>query len=181
MKKWKNDWKSPEYNAWIHLMHRCFNPKDKAFKHYGARGISVCTRWRESFDDFCADMGPRPSTNFSIDRINPNGNYEPSNCKWSSKIEQANNKQTNRRINFFGEMLTSREIAIKTGIPNRTIRSRIDRGMDQEKISSQSPLIRSQWEHGTIYGYTKMKCRCEPCRKSKSEHRKKQNIVNQII
>ena len=185
MKKWKNDWKSPEYNAWIHLMHRCFNPKDKAFKHYGARGISVCNRWRESFDDFCTDMGPRPSKEFSLDRIDCNGNYEPSNCKWSSRIEQANNKQTNRRVKFFGQMLTAREISEQTGLPLKTIQSRINAGMSQEKIASRETHIRTQWEHGTIYGYVKMKCRCDPCRKSKSEYRKneakKQGIVNQII
>jgi hypothetical protein len=73
MKKWKNSWKSPEYNAWIHMIHRCENLKDKAFEHYGGRGISVCARWRNSFDDFCDDIGPRPSKEFSLDRIDTNG------------------------------------------------------------------------------------------------------------
>lgn len=172
MKKWKNSWRSPEYNAWIHMIHRCENPSDKAFKHYGGRGITVCARWRSSFDDFYEDMGPRPSQDFSLDRIDANGNYEPQNCKWSTKIEQANNKQENRRIIFDGQLLTVREIADKTGLPMRTVRSRVDQGMEGEKLASQTPHIRSNWEHGTLYGYVQKKCRCDPCRKAKSIYTK---------
>jgi len=172
MKKWKNSWKSPEYNAWIHMIHRCENPKDKAFGHYGGRGISVCARWRNSFDDFCDDIGPRPSKEFSLDRIDTNGNYEPLNCKWSTRIEQANNKRLSRRISFDGQMLTVREIARKIGLPLRTVRSRVDDGMDEQKIASLKLHIRSTWEHGTLYGYVQKKCRCEPCRKAKSIYTK---------
>ena len=172
MKKWKNSWKSPEYNAWIHMIHRCENPLDKAFKHYGGRGISVCARWRSSFDNFCADMGPRPSKEFSLDRIDTNGDYGPLNCKWSTKIEQANNKRENRRISFDGQMLTVREIADKTGLPIRTVRSRVDHGMEGQRLASTTPHIRSSWEHGTLYGYVQKKCRCEPCRKAKSIYTK---------
>lgn len=172
MKKWKNNWKSPEYNAWIHMIHRCGNPNDKAFKHYGGRGITVCARWRSSFDDFYEDMGPRPSKDFSLDRVDTNGNYEPQNCKWSTRIEQANNKSENRRINFEGQMLTVREISDKTGLPIRTIRSRVDQGMDGHKLTSQTPHIRVTWEHGTLYGYVQKKCRCDSCRKAKSIYTK---------
>ncbi len=172
MKKWKHDWKSPEYNAWMHMLHRCNNPKDKAFKHYGAKGVNVCARWSNSFDDFYADMGPRPSADYSLDRIDSTGDYEPSNCRWANRIEQANNKRHNKRVDFFGEMLTAREIADRTGVAVKTVKSRIYEGMSAEKIASKTTHIRKNWEHGTIYGYIKMKCRCEPCRQAKSVHAK---------
>jgi hypothetical protein len=183
MKKWKHDWKSPEYNAWMHMLHRCNNPKDKAFKYYGAKGVKVCDRWVQSFDDFCVDMGPRPSLDHSLDRINVFGDYEPSNCKWSNRIEQANNKRVHKRVDFFGEMLTAREIADRTGVAAKTVKSRIDQRMSAEKIASKSTHIRKNWEHGTIYGYIKMKCRCEPCRQAKSVHAKAcwAKKVSQII
>jgi hypothetical protein len=186
MKKWKNDWKSPEYNAWIHMIHRCTNEHDKAFKNYGGRGISVCPRWINSFDDFVLDMGPRPGKGFSLDRIDTNKGYEPQNCRWSDRVEQANNKRANRRIDFFGEMLTAREISQKTGVPFRTVRSRLDRKMTAEQVASTEHHIRQEWEHGTIYGYIKFKCRCDLCKQAKSDYSRaaysaKKKIVDQII
>lgn len=80
-----------EYNSWRSMMKRCNNPNDKAYNHYGGRGISVCERWRK-FENFYADMGGRPD-GYSLDRINNNGNYEPSNCQWSTQKEQANNRR----------------------------------------------------------------------------------------
>lgn len=85
--------KSKEYRAWAALINRCENPKNADYPKYGGRGISVCTRWRHDFMNFYADMGPRPSANHSIDRIDVNGNYEPSNCRWATKSEQQKNKR----------------------------------------------------------------------------------------
>ena len=84
---------SSEYRAWRSMKDRCTNPKDTDFHHYGGRGITVCERWISSFVDFYSDMGPKPTSDHSIDRINNNGNYEPGNCKWSTWIEQNNNKR----------------------------------------------------------------------------------------
>lgn len=80
-------------NIYTGMMHRCANPNSPSFRHYGARGITVCERWRNSFEAFAADMGPRPSPNHSLDRINNDGNYEPGNCRWATWLEQARNRR----------------------------------------------------------------------------------------
>jgi hypothetical protein len=90
-----------EYIAYAHIKSRCYNKNNKKFKIYGERGITVCERWLESFENFYADMGPRPSTKHSIDRINVNGNYEPGNCRWANATIQARN-QNPRKDNKSG-------------------------------------------------------------------------------
>lgn len=79
--------RSPVYDVWMNMHARCRNPKHESFPRYGGRGIRVCKRWAK-FENFLSDMGERPSHKHSIDRINGDGNYEPSNCRWATRSEQ---------------------------------------------------------------------------------------------
>ena len=85
---------SAEYNIWCGIKARCLNPNNEAFDRYGGRGITMCDRWKDSFENFYADMGPRPGNNYSVERLNNDGNYEPNNCIWATDTDQANNRRT---------------------------------------------------------------------------------------
>ena len=87
-----------EYNAWRAMVARCERPHHPAFKNYGGRGIRVCARWRKSYENFLADMGPRPSPRHSLDRKNNDRGYSPSNCRWAIDGTQRRNKRTNRMV-----------------------------------------------------------------------------------
>lgn len=83
---------TPEYQTWLAMRHRCRNPKVPGFKNYGGRGIVVCDRW-QTFENFLSDMGRRPDSGFSLDRVDNDGDYEPGNCRWATRLEQAANQR----------------------------------------------------------------------------------------
>lgn len=116
---------TPVHRVWIGMRSRCNNPKAREYVNYGGRGIKVCDRW-ESFENFVADMGIRPE-GYSIDRINNDGNYEPSNCRWATTTQQLNNRRVNRVLELNGERRTIGEWSAKLGIGWSTIRNRVDR------------------------------------------------------
>ena len=88
-----NDCDSVEYQCWAGIIKRCTNKNSIRYQYYGGRGISVCERWRNSYSNFLEDMGRKPGDEFSIDRINNDGDYEPGNCKWATYSEQAYNRR----------------------------------------------------------------------------------------
>lgn len=128
------------YRAWCQMRNRCNNPKSTKFKYYGARGIKVCERWSK-FENFISDMG-HPSDGLSLDRIDVNGDYEPSNCQWATKVQQANNKRV-ARLTYNGISMTVKEWADCLGISISTFRDRISASFPPEKLFSTNLKTRN--------------------------------------
>lgn len=114
-----------EYNIRLHMIRRCTEKTSKEYHNYGGRGIRVCDRWLESFENFLEDMGNRPSDRHSIDRIDNNGDYEPGNCRWATYKEQALNKRTTKLITVGGVSDTLRGHALSRGLKYTTVWNRL--------------------------------------------------------
>ena len=125
------------------MIARCEVPHHHHYYMYGARGIVVCERWRNSFEAFLSDMGLKPSPTHSIDRIDSNGNYEPSNCRWATKIEQANNTRTNRFLEYKGIRKTKAEWARTMGIKIETLNTRMRLGWSVD-MALEVPVVMGQ-------------------------------------
>lgn len=127
--------KTPEYRAWASMRQRCANPKSARYDNYGGRGISVCDRW-QSFEAFFADMGPRPTSEHSIDRIDNDGNYEPGNCHWATRSEQQQNKRAypaDNRLKRGAEHWTARDPERAREVARRNIAASHKRGSANNK------------------------------------------------
>lgn len=118
----------PEYGVLRGMKLRCGNPGATGYRWYGGRGIRVCDEWkgRGGFARFIAHIGPRPSTEHQIDRIDNDGNYEPGNVRWVTQTENKRNRRNTRRYDFRGENLTAGEVSEKTGVPSDVIDARIN-------------------------------------------------------
>ena len=116
---------TPTYRSWQNMVARCTQPSNPAYAHYQKRGIRLADCWRD-FDRFLADMGERPKGT-TLDRIDNDGNYEPGNCRWASRREQANNRVTNIRFDYRGRSLTLADLARETGISKEILRTRLCR------------------------------------------------------
>lgn len=127
--------RTPTYNSWHKMKQRCLNPKNDEYSNYGGRGITVCERWLD-FENFLADMGPRP-TGTSIDRFpDKNGNYEPGNCRWATAKEQNNNMRKNIFLEYGGTRLTVAQWARRLGISPGTLHGRLRSGWSVERALS---------------------------------------------
>jgi hypothetical protein len=128
--------RAPEYRAWDEMIKRCYNTNRRYYAAYGGRGITVCARWRHSYENFLADVGRRPSPQHSLDRKDNNGHYEPGNVRWATKQEQAQNTRNverAKRITFGGHTRTFREWAEATGIGMTLIINRLKLGWSVEE------------------------------------------------
>lgn len=127
-----NGIRTKEYRAWSQAKSRCYRLKDRGYKNYGARGINMCEKWKKSFEAFIKDMGPCPPGR-SLERIDVNGNYEPTNCRWATTLEQHNNRRDNQYVEIAGERLTVAQASRRMGVPAHRIYSRITKGQSIEK------------------------------------------------
>jgi hypothetical protein len=113
-----------EYTLWRAMRRRCTDPKFEYFKDYGGRGIKICKRW-ESFENFLADMGPRPSPKHTLDRRDNNKGYSPANCRWATRQEQASNRRSNKLFNYAGRTQTLKQWTEELGLDYRNVWQRI--------------------------------------------------------
>ena len=120
--------------VWRTMHSRCYNSNQKSYKDYGAKGVIVCQRWhgKEGFSNFSLDMGHQKIGD-TIDRINSNGNYEPSNCRWATRTEQANNKSNNNFITANNETKTLAQWSARLGCTPNAIRIRLKKGMSPDE------------------------------------------------
>lgn len=132
-----------EYKSWSEMKNRCNNKNSHNYERYGKRGIKVCNRWLNSFENFLEDMGSRPN-NTSLDRINNNQGYYPKNCKWSSPKEQSRNRRSNRIFEFEGKKLSLIEITEKLNLNYKTVHNRLTNGMSFKEAISK-PKMKNQF------------------------------------
>lgn len=126
---------SGELGTWMTMRARCNNPAHRAFDKYGGRGIVVCERW-DDFANFYSDMGPRPTIAHTLDRRDNDGNYEPDNCRWATKREQAQNTSRNVNVSYGGQMMCAAEAARRCGISINALLWRIHAGWSQDRLFS---------------------------------------------
>lgn len=138
----------PEYKSWTAMKQRCLNPNDDNYSNYGARGIRVCDRWLESFEAFCADMGPRPG-GMSIERNDVNGDYEPGNCRWATAKEQARNKRCTIYVEHDGARVNLAELVERLGLSYSVVKGRLDNGWTLEEALNEP--VREPSEAQALY------------------------------
>lgn len=130
-----------EYQAWKGMRKRCRNNRCKDFKNYGKRGITICKRW-EIFNNFLSDLGPKPTTKHSLERTNNSGNYDPSNCRWATRLEQNRNKRNILMVKYKGETLPSFLLEDRLGLSRRRIHDRLRKGWTMQE-AIETPQRRS--------------------------------------
>lgn len=128
---------SDEYRAWAGLKNRCLNKNNQKYSSYGGRGIRICDRWEKDFQAFFDDMGKKPSSKHSIDRIDNEGDYSPENCRWATAEQQSRNRRSNRLIEYEGEIKTLAEWADLLKINRTVLYARFKSGWSVERALTQ--------------------------------------------
>lgn len=131
-----------EYKAWQGMLSRCRRRTGPDFPRYAGKGVHVCARWAHSFESFLKDMGRKPSPGHSLDRIDPSGHYEPSNCRWATRFQQNRNTSRSVRFEFKGQRLTVGEIGERVGLSGELIRARLNAGWSMKEATSTPPTPR---------------------------------------
>lgn len=119
---------SPEHNSWVKMRARCYNAKNRKYADYGGRGITVSDAWRGSFEQFLADMGPKPFPEASLDRIDVDGPYSAENCRWASAKVQSRNKRNHRLVEHDGRTMPLSEACELAGVNYRSAMYRLNTG-----------------------------------------------------
>jgi hypothetical protein len=135
-----------EYRAWGNMKRRCYDPTVRSYRNYGARGITVCDRWINSFENFISDVGLAPSRFHSLDRIDNAGNYEPSNVKWSTVDEQHHNRRTNRIVEYKGRSMPLSLWCRELGLDYKKTRQRLCNGWSAERAFNDSQILSNKFE-----------------------------------
>ncbi len=155
--------RNPTYTIWASMKARCLNPNNGCYARYGGRGITVCDRWRDSFEAFLADMGERPTHHHSLERNDNDGPYCPDNCRWATRSEQARNRRSSHLVTFNGEAKTIAEWAEATGLSYDLIERRLNaQGWTPERTFSaaiqrnRGRLITLGSETHTLVGWSKI-------------------------
>lgn len=128
---------NPEYRSWFNMKTRCLNPKSGKWERYGGRGITVCDRWRDSFQAFRDDVGSQPFPGATLERIDNDGNYEPGNVRWVDRKAQARNRTSTRAVELNGERMSMAEAAERAGISQATFGARLNRGWTAAEAASR--------------------------------------------
>jgi hypothetical protein len=132
------------YEVWKNMKRRCYAPNNERFQFYGGKGVIVCDEWKEDYAAFRKWAHKNGyAQGLTIDRIDNDGNYEPSNCRWATAKVQENNMSRNHILTYRGESLTIAEWADRLGVTYSTINHRVQRGWDMERLINQPPRIRA--------------------------------------
>lgn len=131
-----------EYRIWAAMKTRCYNPNSVGFARYGGRGIFICDEWLHSFQTFYHDMGPRPSSSHTIERLDNDGPYSKANCVWATRKQQNRNKENSRRITYKGETLSLAEWTERLGASESFLKARLKRGWSVQKAIETPPRRR---------------------------------------
>lgn len=149
-RKWRHHSKEtrPTYASWYDMRTRCLDPEDPQFSLYGGRGISICERWRDDYDAFYEDMGPRPA-GMTLERRDNNQGYSLSNCAWAPMTAQSRNRRSNRVVTIAGRAQPMQDWATEIGIDPRTLAYRLRKNFTEGKLLAP-PSVKHQNNLGRI-------------------------------